>query len=156
MLANNSPPHRTSRRQIVHGRAVRELTGENHSGMASAIVEFRAALYPVLGIDTNHKACLIGDRFILTIDSTFEDEIARNLQMKEMSVINHRAGECFPPEICLRSCSHTQLVRRNGSRCWLVEPLHAAKHFASGKRRCLSKRGKLQNCSSQQRSSSGG
>src|SRR3982074_2133891 len=142
MLANNSPPHRTSRRQIVHGRAVRELTGENHSGMASAVIEFPSALYPVLGIATNHKACLIGDRFILTIDSTFEDEIARYLQMEKMSVINHRAGECFPPEICLRSCSYDQLVRRNGSRCWLVEPLHAAKPFAPRKRRCLGKPGK--------------
>src|ERR1700716_1020819 len=156
MLANNSPPHRTSRRQIVHGRPVGEFTGKNYGGMASAIIEFRAALSPVLGIDTNHKACLIGDRFILTIDSTFEDKIARYLQMEKMSVINHRAGECFPPEICLRSCSYDQLVRRNGSRCGLVEPLHAAKHFASGKGRSLSKRGALQNFSSQQRSSSGG
>src|SRR3979490_30454 len=102
MLANNSPPHRTSRRQIVHGRAVRELTGENHSGMASAIIEFRAALYPVLRIDTNHKARLIGDRFVLTIDSTFKDEIARYLQMEEVSAIHHIAGERSAPEICLR------------------------------------------------------
>ena len=85
-LANHSPPHWPSRGQIIHRRPVGKFSCENHAGVTEVVEEFRSAFYPVLGIDSNHQASLVEERWVLAVDAGLKNKIPINWQIKEMPV----------------------------------------------------------------------
>ena len=76
--------------------------------MALAIEEFRSALYPVLGIQTDYESGLIVQRRIVAIYSGLENKISAGGEAKEVSIVGNIAVESFPPKIGLGAAANVQ------------------------------------------------